>query len=65
MNFPECVLDTPISGSWRNMAESLQRILKRRALDGQYPTDPAQIMARFEATARHWDAAPTPFVWGG
>jgi hypothetical protein len=58
-------LYTPVGGSWLNMAESLQRILKQRALDGQYPADTAQIIARFEAAARHWDAAPTPFVWGG
>jgi hypothetical protein len=58
-------LYTPVGGSWLNMAESLQRILKRRALDGQYPTEPAQIIAWYEAAARHWDAAPTPFVWGG
>ena len=58
-------LYTPVGGSWRNMAESLQRILKRRALDGQHRTDTAQIIAWYEAAARHWDAAPTPFVWGG
>ncbi len=58
-------LYTPVGGSWLNRAESLQRILKRRALDGQYPTDTARIIAWFEAAARHWDAAPTPFVWGG
>jgi DDE superfamily endonuclease len=58
-------LYTPVGASWLNMAESLQRILKRRALDGQHPTDTEQIMAWFEAAARHWDAAPTPFVWGG
>ena len=58
-------LYTPVGGSWLNMAESLQRILKRRALDGQYPTDTARIIAWYEAAARHWDAAPTPFVWGG
>lgn len=58
-------LYTPVGGSWLNMAESLQRILKRRALDGQYPTDTAQIIAWYEAAARHWDAAPTPFAWGG
>jgi hypothetical protein len=58
-------LYTPVGGSWLNMAESLQRILKRRALDGQYPTDTGQIIAWFEAAARHWDATPTPFVWGG
>ena len=32
-------LYTPVGGSWLNMAESIQRILKRRALDGQHPTD--------------------------
>ena len=58
-------LYTPVGGSWLNMAESLQRILKRRALDGQYPTDAGQIVARFESVARHWNEAPTPFVWGG
>jgi len=58
-------LYTPVGGSWLNMAESLQLILKRRALDGRHPTDTARITAWFEATARRWDAAPTPFVWGG
>jgi hypothetical protein len=58
-------LYTPVGGSWLNMAESLQRILKRRALDGQHPESTGQIIAWFEAVARHWDAAPTPFVWGG
>jgi hypothetical protein len=58
-------LYTPVGGSWLNMAESLQRILKRRALDGQYPTAAGQIIAWYEAAARHWDAAPTPFQWGG
>jgi hypothetical protein len=58
-------LYTPVGGSWLNMAESLRRILKRRALDGQYPTDTGQIIGWFEAAARHWDAAPTSFEWGG
>jgi hypothetical protein len=58
-------LYTPVGGSWLNMAESLQRLLKRRALDGQHPGSPGQIIAWFEAVAGHWDAAPTPFVWGG
>jgi hypothetical protein len=58
-------LYTPVGGSWLNMAESIQRILKRRALDGQHPTMVAEIIARFEAVARHWNAAPTPFEWGG
>jgi len=54
-------LYTPLGGSWLNMAESIQRILKRRALNGQHPTDPEQIMAWFEAVAAHWNQAPTPF----
>jgi hypothetical protein len=58
-------LYTPVGGSWLNMAESIQRILKRRALDGQHPTTVAEIMAWFAAVARHWNEAPTPFEWGG
>src|SRR4051794_24871500 len=58
-------LYTPLSGSWLNMAESIQRILKRRALAGQHPTTTAEIIAWFEAVAAHWNAAPTPFEWGG
>src|SRR5215210_5671506 len=58
-------LYTPLGGSWLNVAESIQRVLKRRALDGQEPASPAEIMERFAAVARHWNAAPTPFVWGG
>ena len=38
-------LYTPVGGSWLNMAESIQRILKRRALDGQHPSDTGQIIA--------------------
>jgi hypothetical protein len=58
-------LYTPLSGSWLNMAESIQRILKRRALAGQHPSTPEQIMAWFEAVAEHWNETPTPFEWGG
>ena len=58
-------LYTPVGGSWLNMAESIQRVLKRRALDGQHPEDTDQIIAWFETVARHWNASPTPFVWGG
>ncbi len=32
-------LYTPIGGSWLNMAESVQRIIVRRALAGQHPKD--------------------------
>lgn len=58
-------LYTPLGGSWLNMAESIQRILKHRALDGQHPKTPQEIIDALEATARAWNRAPTPFVWGG
>ena len=58
-------LYTPVGGSWLNMAESIQRVLKRRALDGQHPSDTDQIIAWFEAVAGHWNEEPTPFRWGG
>lgn len=58
-------LYTPLGGSWLNMAESIQRILKRRALDGQHPTTPAEIINWLEAAARGWNRDPTPFEWGG
>ena len=58
-------LYTPLAGSWLNMAESIQRIIKRRALAGCYPTQVATIIAWLEATATGWNADPTPFVWGG
>ena len=54
-------LYTPVGGSWLNMAESIQRVLKRRALDGQHPTEVTQIMVWFEAVAKHWNVAPTRF----
>lgn len=58
-------LYTPLSGSWLNMAESIQRILKRRALDGHHPKTPQQIIERFETVAKVWNQHPTPFEWGG
>jgi hypothetical protein len=58
-------LYTPLGGSYLNMAESIQRILKRRALDGQHPRTPDEIIDWLEATARGWNRAPTPFIWGG
>jgi hypothetical protein len=58
-------LYTPVGGSWLNMAESIQRILTRRALAGQHPQSPQEIIAWLEATARNWNQHPTPFVWGG
>jgi hypothetical protein len=58
-------LYTPVAGSWLNMAESIQRILVRRALEGQSPQTTQQIIDALEATARSWNREPTPFVWGG
>jgi hypothetical protein len=58
-------LYTPLGGSWLNMTESVQRILKKRALEGSHPRTAAQIMGRFETVAHHWNTDPTPFVWGG
>ncbi len=58
-------LYTPLSGSWLNMAESIQRILARRALAGQTPDSPGDIIDWLEATARGWNADPSPFEWGG
>jgi hypothetical protein len=58
-------LYTPVGGSWLNMAESIERVLKRRALDGQHPHSPDEIGSWFEQTARNWNDQPTPFVWNG
>lgn len=58
-------LYTPLGGSWLNMAESIQRIIKRRALEGQHPQTPEAIIKLLEATARGWNREPTAFEWGG
>ena len=58
-------LNTPLSGSWLNMAESLQRIIVRRALAGQHPQTPEEIITWLEETVAGWNQAPTPFVWDG
>ena len=59
------LLYTPIGGSWLNMAESLQRIIVARALGGQHPQNAQEVIDWLNATVRGWNAAPTPFVWGG
>jgi hypothetical protein len=58
-------LSTPVGGRWLNRAASIERVLKRRALDGQPPPSPAEIGTWFEQTARTWKEQPTPFVWNG
>jgi hypothetical protein len=58
-------LYTPLGGSWLNMAESIQRVLRRRTLDGRHPRSPAEIGTWFEQTAQAWNRRPTPFTWNG
>lgn len=58
-------LYTPLAGSWLNMAESVQRIIKRRALECQHPQTTDEIINLLEATVRGWNQEPTPFEWGG
>ncbi len=58
-------LYTPLSGSWLNMAESIQRIIKRRALECQHLETTDEIISVLEATVRGWNQEPTPFEWGG
>jgi hypothetical protein len=58
-------LYTPLGGSWLNMAESIQRILVRRALVGQHPKSTQDLKDWLAATVRGWNAAPTAFEWGG
>lgn len=58
-------LYTPLGGSWWNTAEGIQRVLKRRELEGQHPGSPEEVIDRFASVVKHWNAAPTPFVWGG
>jgi len=58
-------LYTPLSGSWLNMAESIQNIFKRRALNGEHPENSKQIISWLEEVAYAWNKQPTPFIWGG
>src|SRR5215207_5703104 len=58
-------LYTPLSGSWLNMAESVQRIICGRALRGQHPNTVKELITWLEDTVAGWNANPTPFVWDG
>ena len=58
-------LYTPLSGSWLNMAEAVQRIVVRRALAGQHPETPEEIIAWLKDTVDNWNEEPTPFTWDG
>src|SRR5205823_1933224 len=57
-------LYTPLSGSWLNMTESIQRILAGRALAGQTPANQAELIDWLEATARSWNADPDTIRMG-
>ena len=58
-------LYTPLSGSWLNMAESVQRIIVPRAMAGQHPQTQDELIGWLEETVAGWNQAPTPFVWEG
>jgi len=58
-------LFTPLGGSWLNLAESVQRILVRRALAGHHPPTAAAVMTWLEQAVAGGNADPTPFAWGG
>jgi len=58
-------LYTPLGGSWLNLAESIQRIVVRRALAGQHPKTTQDVKDWLAATVAGWNAAPTGFAWGG
>jgi hypothetical protein len=58
-------LYTPLSGSWLNMAESVQRIICGRALNGQHPQSVAQLIMWLEDAVVGWNSNPTPFAWDG
>ena len=58
-------LYTPLSGSWLNLAESLQRIVCGRALNGQHPQTVAQLIIWLQDAVFGWNANPTPFIWDG
>jgi hypothetical protein len=59
------LLYTPLSGSWLNMVESVQRIIVGRALAGQHPQTAEEVIQWLDETVCGWNRHPTPFVWGG
>jgi len=56
-------LYTPLSGSWLNLAESVQRIIVRRALDGHHPQSQGDLITWLDETVAGWNANPTAFTW--
>lgn len=60
-----CLLYAPNAGSWLNMAESVQRIIKRRALEGYHIYDIEVLKSWLQEAVEGWNCEPTPFIWGG
>jgi hypothetical protein len=60
-----CLLYTPNAGSWLNMAESVQRIIVRRALEGHHIYDVEILKNWLRDAIAGWNRHPTPFIWGG
>jgi hypothetical protein len=60
-----CLLYTPNAGSWLNMAESLQRIIVRRALEGHHVYNVEVLKEWITDAIAGWNRHPTPFIWGG
>jgi hypothetical protein len=58
-------LYTPLGGSWLNLAESIQRIIVRRALQGHHPQSHDELITWLDDTVAGWNANPTPFTWHG
>ena len=58
-------LYTPLSGSWLNLAESVQRIIVRRALAGHHPQSQEELITWLDDSVAGWNADPTPFTWHG
>jgi hypothetical protein len=58
-------LFTPLGGSWLNLAESVQRLVVRRALAGQRPRIQESTMTWLREAMAGWNEHPTPFVWSG
>jgi transposase len=59
------LLYTPCAGSWLNMAESVQRIILRRAMEGHHIYDVEILKDWLVDTIEGWNRHPTPFIWGG
>ncbi len=59
------LLYTPCAGSWLNMAEAVQRILIRRAMEGHHIYDVEILKDWLRETVEGWNRHPTPFIWAG